>query len=248
MSENIALIKVKKWIKDGCNYTDGCALYAIYGKNKILARLFPGRENTYSTKLKYELCKSVGLADELPYNKPAIVIVDAAAEKLTYPEDIIKIISEYSKLIAERAKIHAAMSALPENNDAETVKERKGFSDEIFNISERIEVLHVAKEAYFVNKIMPDMLVLYPEKTDEDLTATEKTILPYSADKLKELKKKLQTSLCKDGNLLDFQTETKQDIPNPMPDGPKKIKIEKRMINKKQIIESIDLKLVESAG
>ncbi|MFZ4401478.1 MAG: hypothetical protein ACOYO1_15690 [Bacteroidales bacterium] len=248
MSENEALIKVKKWIEEGCDYTDGCSLYAIFGKNKVLSRLFPGRENTYKTKLKYELCKSVGLVEELPYNKPEAVIIGEVVEKETYPDDVVKIISEYSKLTADRAKIHSRMSALPENNNSDTVAVRKELSDEIEKLSQRIEVLHAAKEAYFVNKIFPEVNILYPEILAENATNTaEKLVLPDSPEKLKDFKKNLQTSLCKDCNLLEYQSETKQDAVNSMPDGSKRLKIEKRISNKKQIIEAIDLKLVEIA-
>lgn len=61
MASNEVKQEVLQWIDDGCNYQIGVALYTQYGKNPFLKRDFPAHQNRYSTKIIYELCKSVGL-------------------------------------------------------------------------------------------------------------------------------------------------------------------------------------------
>ena len=54
--------EIEQWIANGCDYDLGVKLYGKYGRNKTLMKIFPGREKTMATKLKYELCKAVGIS------------------------------------------------------------------------------------------------------------------------------------------------------------------------------------------
>jgi hypothetical protein len=251
---------VEKWIEKGCNYEDGCTLFAQYGKNKVLARIFPGRQHRYEGKLKYELCKAVHISDsldqtnlhsqnDLPENKansnlpvnklPAIQVED------DLPEEVKMVTTELSRLTAERAKLHELMSKI-EGNEETSVDARKQASDKIESLSNLIEILYSVKEAYYNDKVIPNIAELFaepisaPEKPDNEL--------PNTIDELKELKKSIQRSLSKDKNLLEFQTETKQKKANPMSESPKRKGIEKRIDKKIKKIESIDFKLIDLAN
>lgn len=258
--------KVVEWLEKGADYADGCALYNQYGKNKVLQRLFPGREQSYKTKLRYELFKSVGFSI-LEYNS-ILEKLNTTSENETgsgndidagndtgdtgnngtiIPEIISRITSDYSTLSGSRASLHARMASI-EGNDKDSVETRKELSDEIASLSARIEVLYKAKEDYFNLQILPSADELYPPELPDASKKNKAVVLPDTPDELKEFKKKLQVSLCKDRNLLEFQAETKQEQPSPMPEGPKRSKIEKRIVNKEEIIKSIDIKLVELAA
>jgi hypothetical protein len=52
---------VLQWIESGCDFEQGTLLYGKFGKNKSLKTYFLGKNETYVTKLTYELCKSVAL-------------------------------------------------------------------------------------------------------------------------------------------------------------------------------------------
>lgn len=254
---------VQSWIENGANYADGCALYNQFGKNKILQRLFPGREQSYKTKLRYELCKSVGFS-LLDYNEIVEKQNPSSANEnendtgtgndtgatgnngSTVPEIITRISSDYSTLSGSRASLHGRMASI-EGNDDDSVKTRKELSDEIATLSARIDLLYKAKEDFYNLQILPSEEELYPPEMPAADKKTKAVVLSDTPDKLKEFKKKLQVSLCKDRNHLEFQAETKQEQPSPMPQGPKRLKIEKRIANKEEIIKSIDLKLVELA-
>ncbi|MCX6231123.1 MAG: hypothetical protein NTZ33_06225 [Bacteroidetes bacterium] len=245
---NEIIDKVNKWMDDGCCYDAGCALYSIYGKNKVLSRLFPGREARYAGKLKYELCKSVGLIDVF-HETTQLIDVPKEDEKqlMNLPDEVSRVTTELSKLTADRSKLHARMASM-EGNDATSINIRKELSDEIERLSICIENLYTAKEAWYNENIIPDIAALFPDKpVMSNDQKTDEIILPDAVEKLKEYKRNLQTSLSKDRNCLEFQSDTKKDAPSPMPAGPNRIKIEKRKAKKEKIIEAIDLKLAESA-
>lgn len=342
MQKNEAIEKVAEWIEKGCDYTIGCSLFAIYGKNKTLSRIFPGRQQRYEGKLKYELCKAVGLTDAflkmkaeetqetVSTNPPAdgdkaksgneedlpeeVKMVIAELSKLTddmpklekrlntlegdeskelldyiestsqfidvltaakeaffndkvipnlkelfapvesknkdeLPEEVKMVISELSKLTADRSKLHTAMSSI-EGNDDTSVDARKQASDKIESLSNLIEILYAVKEAYFNDKVIPNIDELFsakPALIDANVPEKEED-LPVTAEELKKQKTSIQRSLSKDKNLLEFQTETKQEKLNPMPEGPKRKSIEKRIAKKQKEIENINLKLVDLAG
>ncbi len=96
MTSNEIKKEVLNWIADGCDWDKGMMLYSVYGKNKALAKNIAGKPNTQSTKLIYELCKSVGLDyqelkngkvipnihTEYPSTKPIVITVDQISEKL----------------------------------------------------------------------------------------------------------------------------------------------------------------------
>ena len=52
---------VLDWIESGCDYLQGTMLYGQFGKNIFLKADFHSKQRKYSTKIIYELCKSVGL-------------------------------------------------------------------------------------------------------------------------------------------------------------------------------------------
>jgi hypothetical protein len=58
--ENPRLL-VLEWLQAGADYDQGSALYVRVGKNRNMAALFPGKKYRLQSKLRYELCKSVGL-------------------------------------------------------------------------------------------------------------------------------------------------------------------------------------------
>ena len=63
---------VLDWIQYGCNYQQGAMLYTQFGKNNFLKKDFTGKQHKHSTKIIYELCKSVGL-DYAPLKREKLI-------------------------------------------------------------------------------------------------------------------------------------------------------------------------------
>jgi len=159
------------------------------------------------------------------------------------PESVEKVIREHANLFKLRAQLHEQMAGLPESNDDETVKKRRNLSDSIALISSRIDLMFAAKEAFYNEGILPDITVLFPEPA-QDPPAGPEDNLPADAAGLKKMKKNLQTANTKDQNQLEYQEAKKGAKPNPMPAGPKRIRIEKRISERNEQIGKIDFKLL----
>ncbi|MBK9358812.1 MAG: hypothetical protein IPN08_15750 [Bacteroidales bacterium] len=234
--------KVLQWIEDGCDYNHGLTLLAETGKHKSLIRSITGREHRYTNKLKYELCKAAGLQYlPVPGDKKDPADLPEEKGKNKIPEEVEQVIKEHSKLFNLRAQLHEQMASLPEDNEDETVKKRKNLSDSIEIMSARIDLLFAAKEAFYKEHKLPNLSVLFPEAPANPPAAEP---LPEDPKELRKLKKNLQTNNTKDQNQLDYQDDKKAAKPNPMPSGPKRLKLETRIKDRHVQIEQIDYKLI----
>jgi len=177
-------------------------------------------------------------------------IADAVSDKSqagsqpsqTYPEEIEKILKEHSRLQGVRSGYHGQMGEVPEDNTPESVARRKELSELMANCSAQIEKLYAAKEAFFLQGTLPDMDVLFPAEA-----AKKELKLPDDPEVLAKMKKNLQTSVCKDQNQLEYQSDSKKDAPDPMPEGAQRIKLVKRIQAKQETIGKINLKLARGA-
>ena len=120
---------------------------------------------------------------------------------------------------------------------------RKELSDQIAECSVIIDAMYKAKEDYYTNGTIPDIKALTALKPEENKAAE----LPSDVDSLKDLKKNLQTNICKNQFLLDYQQNTKGKNPNPLPKGPKRTKIELKIKSFTETLELIEIKLKELA-
>jgi len=247
--------KVEEWWNSGADFETGISLYMVYGRNKVLKSTMPGREARYHEKLKYELTKDVGLDwQKLPRIKTAVTGVTVAAPKSVdrtklpepepegkeeYPYEVRRVINEYAECYRRRGELHFEMSGI-EGNGNEACQRRAGLLQEIKRLSARMDVLHFAREAYKDRREIPDADKIWPKEKEVHADP-----LPSDVEALKALKKNIQVSMVKDRNLLDYQQITKGENKNPMPAGPKRMEIEKRITVKLKRIEEIEYKLVE---
>lgn len=241
--------KVLQWLASGCDFTHGLTLLSQTNKHQSLIRSIAGREHRYANKLKYELCKSAGLnyqssctvREQVDDQEPAAAPGSNPLEGKIPPE-VEQVIKEHSRLFNLRAQLHEQMAGIPENNDEETIKKRKNLSDTIEIMSKSIDLLFAAKDAFYTEHKLPDLTLLFPEPP---ANPPEAEPLPADPKELKKLKKNLQTNNTKDQNQLDYQDDKKSPKPNPMPPGPKRLKLETRIKDRLSQIEQIDFKLLK---
>ncbi len=288
---------VLEWLQAGAGYEQGAALYVQVGKNRNMAALFPGRKYRFQSKLRYELCKSVGLdwkklpsgtkieegpgvirpapvsdsdssfsfASPSPSPYPSIVVSDspdhgcpALNDSEQYPSVVRRVIHEYGEAYRERSRLHYQMSTGPGDNTSESMAVRRDLLARIKALSLRMDELFTAKDNYLRSKVLPDAAALWPpgkdsvssssSSTSSSISSLEDQPLPDDPLELRRLKKNLQTYNVKDNNLLLYQSATVQPQKHPMPAGPRRLGIEKRIRARLKQIERIDYKLVEHAG
>ena len=241
--------KVLQWLASGCDFTHGLTLLSQTNKHQSLIRSMAGREHRYANKLKYELCKSAGLnyqssctvREQVDDQEPAAAPGSNPLEGKIPPE-VEQVIKEHSRLFNLRAQLHEQMAGMPEDNEEETVKKRKNLSDSFEIMSARIDLLFSAKDAFYKEHKLPNLSVLFPEPPANPPAAEP---LPEDPKELRKLKKNLQTNNTKDQNQLDYQDDKKASKPNPMPSGPKRLKLETRIKQRIAQIEQIDYKLLK---
>ena len=136
------------------------------------------------------------------------------------------------------------MKKLGDSNEKEVVEKRQAISIEIDKLSIRMELLYGAFKAYDTNKELPDTSILYPEETKGDGYEASST---NDIEKLKGQKKNLQSSLTKDRNMLLYsdKTKPKDGKKNPLPDGPEKTRLQKRVAKKEQDIKAIAQRIAD---
>jgi hypothetical protein len=255
-----AVNEINNWLSNNRDYHTGIALLQRYGKNKVLAATLskPGKEKFEQNrkKLVYELQKITGSHARIvaavvlpakPVKKPNPVLPQAPVQLIPlinhkpiteYPETIRRIKHEYSELYNRRSIKHKAMGDVPTENSPANMDARAKLLGEIKLITSRMEELYRHLEAYEKTGVIPDAAILWPKPPEPEQ-------LPDDADKLRLMKKNLQTSNTKDRNLLEYQQQKKADTPANMPDGPKRKMIEGRIKAREKMIEKIDWKLRE---
>jgi hypothetical protein len=184
---------------------------------------------------------------------PAIEALESTETKsiAEYPPVIRRVIHEYAELFQERSKLHAAMTEMPESNAEAVCNKRADIFGLIKSLSDRLETLYAVNSAYVSDGTLPDETELYPvspapEITQPTIEAGAST-LPADEESLKKQKKNLQSGNSKDQAILDYQGGT-HDEKKPMPNGPKRIKIEMRMQERSKRIEEIDLLLLRPSA
>jgi hypothetical protein len=249
--------KVKKWVAEGCDFDAGIAILANMGRHKQLVRVMSNRPNRYADKLRYELLKAAGLNTGLLVNN-SLPILDIPGDEFEphpdgvasngkssgsgqLPSEVEKVIKFHADAFKTRSILHEAMANLPNDNTDALVSQRKELSDQIAECSEIVDVMYKAKEDYYVNNIIPDIKALTAKKLAEEKPVLD---LPEDMEELKKMKKNLQSANTKDQCMLDYRQTTRGEKKNPLPDSPKRIKIELRMKQRDIIINTIDYKLV----
>lgn len=246
--------QVLEWWNAGCDYDAGVGLYLQLGKNRVLKSTLPGRASRYTDKLKYELCKAAGLDwtkmprsgkgkpavkhEVPPSSLPAEAPPPSQENAGNFPAVVRRVIYEYAECYRKRGALHYQMSHVPETNDKASCQQREELLSEIKKLSARMDVLYLARQAYLEKKQLPDPDRLWPKP------AAVGDNLPDDVQELKKLKKQIQTSLTKDRNLLDYGSKTKLESRDPMPAGPKRLKVEKRMKEKRHTLELIEIKII----
>ena len=201
-----------------------------------LPKVMPGEEN----KLK------LGESDSVNRNETIETAETLETKPLTeYPPVIRRIIHEYAALFQERSKLHSVMSGMPESNAESVCAKRAELFDLIKSISARLEILYSAKKEFDEKGIIPEECDVFPPVGKEE---TEPDIASLDEAALKKQKKNLQSSNSKDQTILDYQSKERTEVKTPMPNGPKRLKIEMRINDRNKKIVEIETLLLKYAG
>ena len=227
------------------DYTQGVNLFEKHHKNKMLIRFFRmGNPATHSKKLEYELKKLSGIplsvlfAQNAPQEKPISVAIAELPPVIKAAKQVLY------ELFTEISVAHRHLFETGESNSENVVKQRKELLDKRLPAIQRYEQIYLLKEQYFATGTVPLGL---PRLIKEYATADPET--PHtcgdcnfqflSGVELMKKKQAVAVAINKIQNRLRYQTLTKGDTPNPMPDSPLKEKMVAKLAGLKEDLQKI---------
>ena len=183
--------------------------------------------------------------DNDPFVDPDVAVktkFDTEVENPQYPDIIKKALYEWRDLYTARSLQHKNLKDVGEKNDEPSVTQRKWVGLVMDVTSRRMDDLYKAVTAYKESETLPSeelfAIPFNPEaqakvslepKAPKSAKGKAKLELPDDLAVLNKMKENLRTKILKAENRLNFQTEKKQEKPNPMPEGPKRIELIKRI-------------------
>lgn len=157
--------------------------------------------------------------------------VDYKAQNTTRPTQIGKLMELYADAHNQRDIANRERAKLPENNHKETVKKRKALSERMENLTAKMEALWALRKRYDDEGTIPTFEEI--EKANAETSTMKKEgekhedLTDLDDKTLKRQRSSAKTMLTRKQNMLLYQKESKQPQPNPMPDCPKRVLLEK---------------------
>jgi hypothetical protein len=207
-------------------------------KASITAKKQVINKRTIVIKKGKQISKPVKVSGELKYDK--------TFNKL--PLIVQELIKQKGKLFRKREDLHEKLTEINDNKP-ESIKIRKATGDLIEYFSERIEAIYQIELKFKETGALPpeDILVW-----NEDFVAKSKSQFPdfnkMTDIELTNRRTNLRSYLTKEENLLKFQSKSAKQTPDPMPSGPKREDLEKKIATRKEEIEEITRILESRVG
>jgi hypothetical protein len=163
-----------------------------------------------------------------------------------YPDAVRRAIHEFYALMKKRTALKAEADRIEGSDDQN--EKRKTAYEAVESISIRMDTLWEAKTLFEKDGTLPAAELFSPAKNDAGEKAESKAegidLVSMDVEALKALKKNEASRLTKVRNMLEYQSEKKQDAPNPIPESPKRLKYEKKIEEILSFIEKIDYAIV----
>lgn len=251
---NEGQINVINWWYNGRDYREGILLLSRYSKKRMLINTLikNGKEKFQANhdKLQYELPKAVQLNyKEMP--SPGAAVMKKPGNKIPEKKELrihgsgykksdnneaVKIRSIRhlrSELYTKRSLLHKQLRKSGDENTPTKMEQRASLLSEIKEISAKMDYYWE-----FLDHYEKTGRILKEEKPPAETSKSDSS--EKSVDEIKKDKKNLQSNNTKDRNQLLYQQKNKAKNPNPMPEGPKRIKIETRISRRLKQINYLD--------
>lgn len=180
-----------------------------------------------------------------------IARLSGSADFRNMPEVMQTLIRNYSDAYKQRARLARQRYELGESNDEQSVEKRKTLGESIDRLTNYMDILIAMREKYEKDGVLPDMDTLNnapsaAEVKEEDGKPEESVdYKSMSTDKLKTRRKSLTNQITRKENMLLYQSKSKQEEENPLPDSPKRVKLEKQIENLKAEKSKVEYELAE---
>lgn len=227
---------IRKWLENPeRDYNDGVDLLVRYG-GKHLAEPFAGRSP------RFRMGKLVVAVEKLLRR---IEAKENRAVAATSKPDITteKLVDESKSFIAslhtDIAKLTNAIFEVGESNDEESINKRKELLEVRKPLIEKYNILYNLKEEYYIKKTLSDEEKNILSDTIDSLKGVVPPEKVSNLSNIGTLALAKAVKACKQfivrlSNQLKYQRNTSADVPNPMPDCPKREQLLSQLEEKKK--------------
>lgn len=167
------------------------------------------------------------------------------------PEVMQLVVKAFADAYKQRARLARQRVEIGENNDEESVARRKAIGEQIDQLTSYMDALAPLKEAYdrdgsVASRDDYDNIassVMKPDKKPAANNAVDYKSM--DTEKLRTRRKSLNDQITRKENQLLYQSNSKQNVENPMPDSPKRVKLLKQVENLKAERSKVEYELAE---
>lgn len=172
---------------------------------------------------------AVNNASEQVMALPEIKTIESKSKEKPLPKVIQILLQNFGKAYRERAKLVRLRSELGESNDAAVMDKRREYNDEIDSLSAYMDKLHAMKEEYNTKGVIPTEQDIEQPASRTPETPAAKDMSGMTGPELIARRKTVTDQIRRKQNMLRYQTESKLEKENPMPECPKRVKITKKI-------------------
>ncbi len=148
------------------------------------------------------------------------------------PEVMQLVVKAFADAYKQRAKLARQRNEIGENNDEESVAKRKEIGEQMESLTDYMDALAPLKEAYDRDGKVPDKtefesiaLSVQQKQSAEPQSKAETDYKAMDTEALRKRRKSLTNQITRKENQLNYQSDSKQQTENPMPDSPKRVKL-----------------------
>ena len=226
--------EIEQWLNGGRDYDEGVALFIKYGGNRSQARVFQNTVARFAIKsLTYELTKLAKKTTSAPVAEKKVAkptTKKAQKPKDDIPEVVGKVKNEIHNIWVKLSRQHLDLFETGEENTPELMAERVKIMAERTPLMERYNQLYEAKESYFAGDMtLQELEDIFECKPKEESKADVPQAKEMSDLEITKRLHALKTNITRSQNRLDYQQEKKGKEKKPMPDCPKRKKIEAKL-------------------
>ena len=161
-----------------------------------------------------------------------------------YPKVIRRLVHEYREAFVGRSMLHNRLKALGESNNPGIMAKRVELLEQINEKTRLIDIFYPHIENYSKTGKVPLEEKIWPQAKKKPHVK----VFPNDLNALKKRKKNLQSANTKDRNQLLYQVNRRMDKEKPLPDGPKREKLQLRIARREKEIEALKMKIVKLEG
>lgn len=172
-----------------------------------------------------------------------------------WPEPIQQLMRAYAMAFRQREKANRERAALPDTNDEKVIAMRKVYSDIMEQATSRLEKFWALRKRYDEQHTDPtdeEIKAIIDGDSDTDDGDSESNnssegedLTQMDTETLRIRRKSLVTTRTRKENMLKYQASARQSRVNPMPDCPKRVKLERQIEKLTERISKYDYELAK---